>query len=778
METFFFKVLDMSITASFCVVIVCILRLFLRKAPKIYSYLLWSIVAFRLLCPVSLQSSISLFNLPFLTERPSITQETFHIVSQAEEESPDSYDPMSGIPAGNTDNSYTETVRGTIPPVEQTDPTASSVPSAKPDSAVNAADIILRIIAASLPQIWLWGIIGFLLYGIVSYERLRLRLKNTSKPVVSCHVGNRKFAVWENEKLKTPFIMGIFRPRIFLPANLTDSQRSYCLAHESTHIRRYDHLIKLASFVLTSIYWFQPMVWLAYFLMSKDMEMSCDEAVLGRGELDVRKEYSHTLLNLSSKQFHVNAGPLAFGENNVKARIRNIMNYKKPAFWVSAVCLLIVAVLAAVLITNPKQDSGIIHNLSDEELAVYTEYLNQPENNGFLLDSFDRPEDIYWDALFYDGAGLESKVCSSAEMEAYFDLIGEEPDAGIFQCLHHFTADQIADFAEEKTGVSYEQMLYKLDWPYLQEYDTYHSYLKGDTLYTRVECTAGYQDPENNILVLEYQSTDHDLLQGSVTLIPDPEEPGHFRFLKNVCNQTLARPENLMQESSDAKESNDPVADPVNDSDTTHMSTYSLWGQADVPSLRIYSLPQKSSEVIGMLSQDEIVEILAIGYGVYTEGLEAEDFQKEEIDSMAECQEFVTIPIPESSKSDAIKGYVMADALKLNIQYNTTETFAYWIGKLWSSAFCTRDASTLYQMASDKDSFRQWDLVQNDIDGGVVSFGYIPAHGPGDFTNYPFQVQTPYQQWKILPKRKQILVFTIMHKLPSRLQSCGGRNCF
>lgn len=503
MENIFYKLCDMSLTASLCVLVICVIRQFIKKVPKIYSYLLWGIVAFRLICPFSFESGISLFNhlsFPAAVKPPEAAEILF----------------TAKVPDYLISENNTAVLKDNS--AEERTPAAPTLP--------------IPAVLSVLPYIWISGIVLLLLRSLLQYYRLNKSLHNTTYRKTLYYAGHKIIPVWEGDSLSTAFILGVFHVRIFLPAHLREEERNFCLAHELTHIRRKDYLIKQFAYLLRCIYWFNPVIRLAYFLMTKDMEMSCDEAVLGKGELNTRRSYSNALLSLAAPHSRFGSAPLSFGENNIKPRIKNIMNYKKPAFLVSTLCLICVCFLMTSMVTNAKS----MQPLSREELDFYTEYLNLPENNGFIKDRYYDPMHIYWDIVLYDGANLQNKSCSEEEIQDYYAYIDEEPHRNSFQNVHPFTGSQIKAFVKEKTGISYDVMKYKLNWTYLSEYDTYYSFNKGKTLYTEVTCINGCIDRENGLLVLEYTSVGHDRLQGSVTLMFDSGNPEQLYFLKNVTN--------------------------------------------------------------------------------------------------------------------------------------------------------------------------------------------------------------------------------------------------
>lgn len=310
MSRVFLTVLNMSLTASYAALTVIAARFFLNKAPKIFSYALWIVVLFRLLCPFTLESHISLI--------PSYT---------------DSIPENIGFenPAADTGDSIIDnTVNNT---------TQISLPPANPSTNVKPMDVITEIGA----YVWIAGIIILSIYGAASCFKLKTKL--TTATLVDNNI-------FETDQISTPFVLGIIRPKIFIPVNISENELDYIVKHEQTHIKRYDYIIKLIAFTSLMIHWFNPLMWISYFLMSKDMEMSCDESVMKGTNEDIRINYSNTLLSLSVKQSRLLV-PLAFGESNVKSRIKNILNYKKPSFWIFAAAAVIVLSIVTALGTNP-----------------------------------------------------------------------------------------------------------------------------------------------------------------------------------------------------------------------------------------------------------------------------------------------------------------------------------------------------------------------------------------------------------------------------------------
>lgn len=301
MQELFLRILKMSITASWVILFVLIARLLLKKAPKVYSYALWSVVLFRLICPFSMESALSLL--------PTKSTPIVGGIAAAL--------PIAGQTAGGIMGYVSPTILQQTPRVD---------------------GILLGGI------IWLIGIGVMLSVNAYSIWSLRKKLK-IAVP--------ERDNVFVDARISTPFVMGVISPKIYMPMGLGESEREYILLHERVHIRRKDHIIKIISFTVLSIHWFNPFVWISFFLSEKDMEMACDEAVMAKLGYAAKKEYSASLLSLSTGKPLIRATPLAFGEGSTKGRIKNILALKKPGFWVVLVPLILCICLGIGLIFNP-----------------------------------------------------------------------------------------------------------------------------------------------------------------------------------------------------------------------------------------------------------------------------------------------------------------------------------------------------------------------------------------------------------------------------------------
>lgn len=328
--TFLPKLLNMSVTASIAVICVLILRLLLKKAPKVISYALWIIVLFRLLCPVSIESRFSLFGLmdvPTL-DVTSMTNSMEYVPENiVHTEYPEVTIPVSGV---------SEIINDVLPEGEEQ----------------LRADPLEAPIAIGT-YIWLMGVFVMGIYSVISYICLRRKLRIVS-PL--------KQNIYLADEITTPFVMGLIFPKIYIPSNMEKSQLPYIILHEQHHIRRGDHIIKALAFLALSIHWFNPLVWLAFICASKDMEMSCDEAVVKIMGKDILADYTASLLSLATGKTVVAGMPLAFGEGDTKGRIRNLANWKKPVFGVVVIAIIACVVLGIGLMTNPEEkDSNDNH---------------------------------------------------------------------------------------------------------------------------------------------------------------------------------------------------------------------------------------------------------------------------------------------------------------------------------------------------------------------------------------------------------------------------------
>lgn len=329
MHRLFPIVCNMSLTASVVILAVLAVRLLLRRAPKVFSYALWAVVLFRLLCPVSVTSAVSLLGAlgAPAQERSAVTSVVEYVPADIVRDMAPAVTPLPQEPFPAEPG---ENIVSTAPSVTQ--------PDAAPVSPLSGPVAVLTLT-------WLTGMALLLLYSVVSLLRLRRRLVGAVRLEDNIYLA---------DYIPSPFVMGLFRPKIYLPSTLTETERGYILRHEQYHLRRRDHVVKLLSFLALCVHWFNPLVWAAFILAGKDMEMSCDEAVVRELGEDIRADYSASLLSLATGRRIVAGMPLAFGEGDTGGRIRNLLNWKRPQPWIIAVCAVVCVGLIALCAANPK----------------------------------------------------------------------------------------------------------------------------------------------------------------------------------------------------------------------------------------------------------------------------------------------------------------------------------------------------------------------------------------------------------------------------------------
>ncbi len=342
MSEMFLKIINMSISASYIVLAVLLLRLLLKKAPKWITVVLWGIVAVRLVCPFSIESVLSL-------------------IPSSEVVSPDIM--MDRTPEINTG----------IPIINQViNPVISG--SFTPDPGTSANPLQLWI--PTFAVIWIVGMVALLIYTVISYVKVKRKIGTAVL---------LRENIYQSENVVSPFVLGIIKPKIYLPFNMNEKDVEHVVAHEMAHIRRKDHLWKPLGFLLLTLHWFNPLMWLGYVLLCRDIELACDEKVIGELDHDARADYSQALLTCSVNRRMIAACPLAFGEVGVKDRVKSVLNYKKPAFWIIIAAVVACVVLAVCFLTNPPQkDDDTMSPHGD----IYTDY----EGVYITIKSIDKDE--------------------------------------------------------------------------------------------------------------------------------------------------------------------------------------------------------------------------------------------------------------------------------------------------------------------------------------------------------------------------------------------------
>ncbi len=346
MENIFIKLFNMSITASYLILAVITVRLILKKAPKKYTCILWALVGVRLILPFSIESSLSLIPSVNTVPRDIMYSQTPSV--------------NTGIPTVN--NTLNTLISGSLSP--------------NPAESVNP----MQIISFISTLIWIMVMAAIITYAIISYVRIykcTIESVEIEKNVYIC------------DRINTPFVFGFIRPRIYLPSSISEYDKEYVIAHEKAHIERLDHIWKILGFALLTVYWFNPLVVYAYALLCRDIEGACDERAIEKLGESAKLHYAEALVNCSIKNHIITASPLAFGEVSVKSRIKSVLNYKKPAFWIVIVSLILIIALALGFMLDP------LGKGENRELTLYNRYTKSVlvshmpnEDKGLALEQF------------------------------------------------------------------------------------------------------------------------------------------------------------------------------------------------------------------------------------------------------------------------------------------------------------------------------------------------------------------------------------------------------
>ena len=337
MSELFLNILNMSISASWIVLVILLLRLLLKKAPKWVTVLLWGIVAVRLVCPFSIESALSLLPNPqTISTKATVYQPAID----------------SGVPIID----YV-----TNPIIGEATVTLGA------EKDVNLFQFIIPYLAG----LWLWGITALLIYTVFSYVRVK---KKIGTAVLL------RDNIFQSESVVSPFVLGIIKPKIYLPFNMNEQDMAHVIAHENAHIRRKDHWWKPFGFLVLTLHWFNPLMWLGYVLLCRDIELACDEKVIKELNTEQIADYSQALLTCSVNRRMIAACPIAFGEVGVKARVKSVLNYKKPAFWIVVAAIVASVAVAVCFLTNPKSDS------SEYDMSCVSQQSSTSELAGLSLE--------------------------------------------------------------------------------------------------------------------------------------------------------------------------------------------------------------------------------------------------------------------------------------------------------------------------------------------------------------------------------------------------------
>ncbi len=331
----FLHLINVSIMASWLVLAIVIFRLLFKKAPKYITCALWALVAIRLIFPISIESPVSL-----IPSKETIPLEIEYSQAPAID---------TGIDSLNT--AFNPVIQQSFTPTGEL-------------TSINPIQLPIHIGA----YLWQMVVVLMTLYALISYIRIHIKVRERIKQDKNIYICDR---------IPSPFILGIIRPKIYLPSHLDENDAAFVKAHEKAHIKRLDYIWKPLGYILLTIYWFNPLLWLGYILLCRDIEYACDEKVVREMSGEEKKGYSETLLNLSIHRPYVTACPLAFGESGVKGRIISVLNYKKPAFVVIAISIVLCIAMVVCFLTNPPE------NKSENAVGTYT-YMETPSSISFL----------------------------------------------------------------------------------------------------------------------------------------------------------------------------------------------------------------------------------------------------------------------------------------------------------------------------------------------------------------------------------------------------------
>lgn len=313
MEGIFVKLLNMSISASVLILIAVLLRGVLRRSPKWIHCLLWGLVVVRLVCPLSFESSFSLApRADFVETKLGVQREDGRYMNSATDVSKVLNDDLDNAQNKNLANKGNADRQGDWKKISWT---------------------------------WFVGAVLLLSYAAISYLRFRKKVQASVR---------LRDGIYVCDNIRTPFILGVIRPGIYLPSDMDEVQTDNVIAHERAHLSRLDQVWKPLGYCLLAVYWFNPLCWLAFVLFCRDMELACDEKVIRDMDVEDKKVYSRVLLSFSDPSHRIAAGPLAFGEIGVKKRIQSVLNYRKPAFWMVGLAILALVVTSLCFLTNPK----------------------------------------------------------------------------------------------------------------------------------------------------------------------------------------------------------------------------------------------------------------------------------------------------------------------------------------------------------------------------------------------------------------------------------------
>lgn len=399
LEGIFLQLLNMSITAGYVIIAVLFIRLCIRRLPKIYSYILWSVVAFRLLCPFSFSSAYSFFNLHYFNEMENTGTGIQYVTTEAGREERGNGPVMRN---------------GTLLPSADVLPNGSE--TAETVQPMPSGTDWKEELPGIFSLVWIAGVGILLLYTVREIGKVK---KQTADAVLA------EDNIYESDRITQPFVFGMVHPRIYIPFRLQGKEREYILGHEQYHVRRKDYLVKGIAYGIAIVYWFHPLVWAAYYFMCQDMEMSCDEKVISSHGSEIKQSYGRLLLSFATGKRRL-AGPLNFGESNAGKRIRNVLKFKKTGVTAAVLCAVLLAGLCLIFATNAKSGKGeanhVTFSVTKEQPVLASAMLSEEYVKGEFEFADEIESYLLYADIYKDGSYEGRKVIVSQ------DMIGQEED--------------------------------------------------------------------------------------------------------------------------------------------------------------------------------------------------------------------------------------------------------------------------------------------------------------------------------------------------------------
>ena len=508
MQAVFLELVKLSLIGSLFAAAVMLVRLILPKTPKWIFCLLWGVVALRLICPVSIESKLSL-----VPENIASGQ----IITSVG----DAYIGDVEIIREN-DTGYRDAVDAGRQPVSSSE--GYYVVTGK--DSLEAPKTVAGTLYPILSWVWAAGVAAMLIYTAVSYLMLRRKMAEATR---------LRENIWQCEQVDSPFVLGFFKPKIYLPYTVTDSDMVNVIAHEQAHIHRRDHWWKPIGFILLSVYWFNPVLWVAYIMLCRDIEAACDEKVIKHMEKDEKRAYSTALLNCSVNRRRIAACPLAFGEVGVKERVKTVMNYKKPAFWIVIAAVALCVVVTVCFLTNPKDYGPEVGNPQMLELPG-VEWFATPEEVKAALN-------ITEDQIVSEGITPEREDVAN-DYDRYdlyvtdLTLYGREVSYALFEFRRNPGYDfafnhAIVMFTEDTDMVKFRDDLEEIYGAGSQEPYRYYLYYNNKKQYHKTELIM-----EQNLKYLSQNDRFLEGLDGNPyqDALNDPDYMVHHWATENGCS--------------------------------------------------------------------------------------------------------------------------------------------------------------------------------------------------------------------------------------------------